>query len=284
MHRQHLRRQQLVHRIRTGTHRSRRPHTETPRAAPPLAILRRKAASSAAAISSSAISTRATLPWCRTRNRRSPSARNSSSASSTWRSASVVTRRPYSIRDDKQADAGLSQTRSPAACASARISALVSPASASGAATWCSAAARCPGRKSFPSSRFSPYATAAMLAPRPLRLQHRKQLVLAVEAPVRLVFRVSLVLQLMGRQHQQRNPMLLRKINRIAVMAARQRGRIRQRRQHPARPTHGALPRPDRPSPRRRNRPQSRFPAPAAAHPASFAFLPESFSGTQPAI
>jgi hypothetical protein len=47
-------------------------------------------------------------------------------------------RRPYSMRDDKQAEAGLSQIRSPASRASSRMSALVSPASSSGAATLCS--------------------------------------------------------------------------------------------------------------------------------------------------
>ena len=48
-----------------------------------------------------------------------------------------LTQRFFALREDKQAEAGLSQTRRPALCASSLISCLVNPASSRGAATWC---------------------------------------------------------------------------------------------------------------------------------------------------
>ena len=75
-------------------------------------------------ISSRAISIRAMSPWWRTRNWRNPSRRSASSPCSTADSASVVTARPYSIRDERHAEAGLSQMRNPASRAKLRISSL----------------------------------------------------------------------------------------------------------------------------------------------------------------
>ena len=89
---------------------------------------------------------RAIVLCIRTRNCLKPRARSNSSARSTIRSFSRVMVSPYTKRDARQANDGLSKTGRPDSSDSFRISALVSCASLSGLRIFSSSIALSPGR------------------------------------------------------------------------------------------------------------------------------------------
>ncbi len=85
--------------------------------------------------------------------------RSAASAASTDFRRPRVTDVPYGMREARQGAAGLSQVRRPSRRDIERMSALVKPASTRGKTAPFAWAARCPGRWSSRSSRFTPSAT-----------------------------------------------------------------------------------------------------------------------------
>ena len=142
-------------------------------------------------------------------------ARIASSPRSATSSASRVTGRPYSIRDERQAEAGLSQMRSPAWRASSRISCLVSRALSSRrrrGAAWQPAG---PGesrldRHVHAVSDFVEASIGAKL------FHHCEQFVLSLKAALPVVPRIFGTVEFGGGEHFDRNPLLVGESNRIA--------------------------------------------------------------------
>ena len=136
------------------------------------------------------------------------------------------------MRDERHAEAGLSQTCSPASRASARMSSFVSPASTSGARTAWSRAADLAGAKIPAIVEVHPVGEMTKAQPRARFLHLREQLVLAVKAALQVVLHVVRILHLGGRNDLQRKTVALGEGYGVRKMRTRKRGRIGQHRDH----------------------------------------------------
>ncbi len=148
------------------------------------------------------------------------------------RKASSVTGRPYSMRDERHAEAGLSQMRRPAARESSRISCLVRPASSSGAATPCCRAACLSGTVVALIVRIHAVGDDVEAVFCAELLHHREELVFAMKAARGVVLAVFGVLHLGGRNHGERNFLFLREGYGVVHLRASQAGRVGKNRQH----------------------------------------------------
>ena len=113
-----------------------------------------------------------------------------------------------------------------------------------------------PGTKVLAVIEIQPIGDRGEIAPRPLRLQHREQLILAVEAAVAVVGGVGLALQFFRLKNQQRNPILLGERKSVPIVTSRQGGESAITASIFSPSVPDAQPRQVRPSPRRRNKPR----------------------------
>ena len=136
------------------------------------------------------------------------------------------------MRDDRQAEAGLSQMRRPARRARSRMSCLVRPASSRGAATPCWRAACWPGRIIALIVSIHPIGNDVEIILRAKFFHHSEELILAEEASRRVVLAVLGAFHLAGLNDGQRNALFLREGDGVTHLRAGQAGRVGKHGQH----------------------------------------------------